>query len=107
MFSVALRNPAMAGVLVFAAVAVVPVALVLTTDREPTATVQHAPVRPDGCVMFCTPTPQVELKAATRPTTPKEKCVMFCDSPPPEMPTQECWLLCAQPYPRAKGGARR
>ncbi|MGW0250817.1 hypothetical protein ACWDYH_29715 [Nocardia goodfellowii] len=108
MSAIVFRNPAMAGAVALVALGVVPVAIVLTTDREPTAEVRHTPARPDGCVMFCAPTTEVVLKAQTsiqRPT--KQDCWIFCDSRVPEAPTQECWKLCAKPRPREEGGDRR
>ena len=96
MCTVALRYPGITGAALLVALAVVPTALVLTTDREPPPAVQHAPARPDGCVMFCSPTPEVQLKAATRPTTPKEKCVMLCEKQEPK-PPDHCWLKCPWP----------
>ncbi|MGW0245374.1 hypothetical protein ACWDYH_01895 [Nocardia goodfellowii] len=111
MASIVLRNPAMAGAVVFVAVAVVPTVLVLTTDREPAAVVQSAPVRADGCVMFCPPVPASGVVLSASVTTqapPKAQgCVMFCDSRGPETPTQECGKLCAKPRPRVEGGDRR
>ncbi|MGW0252777.1 hypothetical protein ACWDYH_39765 [Nocardia goodfellowii] len=109
MASIVLRNPAMAGAVVFVAVAVVPTVLVLTTEREPAAVVQSAPVRADGCVMFCPPSSEVVLSAsATTQAPPKTQgCVMFCGSRVPEAPTQDCWKLCAKPRPRVQGGDRR
>ncbi|MEU7764535.1 hypothetical protein AB0B25_05380 [Nocardia sp. NPDC049190] len=53
MFTFVMARPGVVALFVVAALVVLPLTLLLTVGREPTATVPVSPVRSDGCVMFC------------------------------------------------------